>query len=66
MSRRYQRYQFEEIAPQFSWHLLKMVLGTYLYSLVKIGSVTAEILTLSFCGVGWGVQSHFHVAPNLG
>ena len=36
---------------------------------IKIGSVTAEILlTLSFCGVGgvgWGVQSHYIVKPNL-
>ena len=38
--------------------------------MVKIGSVTAEILqTLSLCGVGWGggvglgVHSYFHVQP---
>ena len=38
-----------------SWNLFKMVPGTYLESLVKIVSVTAEILlTLSLCGVvGW-------------
>ena len=36
-------------------NLSKMVQGTYLYSLVKIGPLTAEILlTLSFCG-GWWV-----------
>ena len=28
------------------WNLLKMVQGTYLYSLVKIGSVTAEIFLI--------------------
>ena len=34
--------------------------------LATIESVTAEILLiLSFCGVGWGVQSHFIVKPNL-
>ena len=52
-----------------SWNLFKMVPGTYLESLVKIGSVTAEILlTLSLCGVvgwwgGWGLHSHFRVQP---
>ena len=34
--------------------------GIYLYSFIKIESVTAEI----FLG-GWGVQSHFQVKPNL-
>ena len=55
------------------WDLVKKVLGTYLKSLVKIGSVTAEILlTLSFrwwvvvVVVEGGVQSHFHVKPKLG
>ena len=44
-----------------------MFTGTYLYSLIKIGSVTAEILLiLSLCGVvGWGVHSHYVVKPNL-
>ena len=48
------------------WHLLKMVAGSYLSSLVKIGSVIAEILlTLNFCG-GWVVVvlNHFQVNPN--
>ena len=49
-----------------SWNLFKMVPGTYLKSLVKIRSVTAEILlTLSFCGVGWwcALHSYFRVQP---
>ena len=47
-----------------SWDVLRMVPGTYVYSFVKIGSVTAEILlTLSFCGWWWVgcIQRHFHV-----
>ena len=43
------------------------VYRTYLWSLVKIGSVTAEILlTLGLCG-GWlvVVYSHFHVKHTL-
>ena len=39
--------------------------GTYLSILLKIGSVTAEILlTLSLWWVG--VQRHLHVKPNIG
>ena len=44
-----------------SWNPLRIVQGTYLKKLVKIESVTAEILwTLSLCGwggVGWFAQS---------
>ena len=41
-----------------------MFQGTYLYSFIKIGSVTAEILmALSFCsGVGWVVCKVIFVA----
>ena len=57
-----------------SWNLFCMFQETYLYSLVKIGPLTAEILlTLSSWWVVMvvvvmvvgGVQSHFRVKPKL-
>ena len=54
--------------------MLLLIPKTCLESLVKIRSVTAQILlTLTLWSVGgWvvvmggGVESHFHVKPNLG
>ena len=51
-------------------HLLGMDTETYLYSLVEIGSIIAEILII-WVGLGWWVVvvvvvvSHFFVKPNL-